>query len=169
MHNKNIQKLVFAALLGALTFCATWISVPTGIGNVNLGDGILLLGAWILGGPWSVIACALGATLTDIVGGYTIYAPATLIIKALMGIVAILVYKLLTRASHLVRYLLSGITAELVMIVGYFIYEALVLSFGFAALTSIPFNAIQGTLAVIIAMIIHQLLEKANLTKLFGE
>ncbi len=169
MLNKNIQKLVFAALLGALTFCATWISVPTGIGNVNLGDGILLLGAWTLGGPWSVLACALGATLTDVVGGYAIYAPATLIIKALMGIVALLVYKLFARVSSLLRYLLSGVAAELVMIAGYFIYEAFVLSFGFAALTSIPFNAIQGAIAVIVALIIHKILEKAKLTKLFSE
>ena len=154
-------------MLAALVFSATWISVPVGIGNVNLGDSMLLLGAWTLGGPWSVIACALGATLTDLLGGYTVYAPATLIIKALMGVVAILVFRLSSRFSTLVRHLLSGIAAELTMMVGYLLYEACFLSFGAAALVSLPFNAIQGIAAVTVATLAYKLLEKANLTKIF--
>ena len=167
MHYKSIQKLVFAAMLGALTFCATFISVPTGIGNVNLGDGILLLGAWTLGGAWSVIACALGATLTDLVGGYAIYAPATLVIKALMGIVAIALGKLIAQRKPLVRHLISGLAAECVMIAGYFVYEAWILGFGSAALVSIPFNAVQGAVALVVSVLAHKLLEKARLIDLF--
>ena len=167
MHTKNIRKLVFAAMLAALVFCATWISFPVGIGNVNLGDAMLLLGSVTLGGPFSVVACALGATLTDLLGGYAVYAPATLVIKALMGVVAILIYKVTSRFSTVVRQLLCGVCAELVMVIGYLLYEAFFLSLGVAALVSVPFNCLQGAFGIAVSMLSYGILKKAKLTDLF--
>jgi uncharacterized membrane protein len=161
---KRLRKLVFGAMFAALVFAATWISIPMVIGNINLGDGVLLLAAWMLGGPWAALAAAIGATLTDLVGGYAIYAPATFVIKALMVFVAIAVLKVLEKARlhKVVARVLSALAAELVMIVGYFVYEALVIGLGWGALVSIPFNAVQGAVAIVIASLLYQLLDRAG-------
>ena len=164
MKQKKLRKLVFGAMFAALVFAATWISIPLPIGNINLGDGVLLLAAWMLGGPWAAVAAAIGATLTDLMGGYAIYAPATFVIKALMVLVAIAVLKMLrkTKLHVVVARVLSALAAELLMIVGYFTYEALVIGLGWGALVSIPFNAVQGAVAILIASLLYQLLERAG-------
>ena len=161
---KRLRKVVFGAMFAALVFAATWISIPMPIGNINLGDGVLLLAAWMLGGPWAALAAAIGATLTDLVGGYAIYAPATFVIKALMVLVAILVFKVFEKVKlhAVVARVLSAFAAELVMIVGYFTYEATFLQLGWGALASIPFNAVQGAAAILIASLLYQVLTKAG-------
>ena len=59
----NLKKMIVGAVFCALVFAATCILIPIGIGNLNLGDGMLLVGAWLLGGPWAVVAAAVGAAL----------------------------------------------------------------------------------------------------------
>ena len=166
MKTKHIQKIVFSATFASLVFAATWISVPNGLGgNVNLGDSMLLLCAWTLGGPWGILACAIGSMLTDLLGAYAIYAPATFVIKALMCAVAILVAHLCRRMPRVVRCLLSGIAAEGVMVLGYFAYEWALFSLPVAAV-GIPFNLIQGAASILVASLLHLLLSKARLDQL---
>ena len=167
MNQKRIERLVLSAMFCAMVFAATWISVPApAVGNVNLGDAMLLLSAWLLGGPYSVIAAAVGSALTDLMGAYAVYAPGTLVIKALMTTVAILTLKLsrkVLRLSTLPSLLISGICAELVMIAGYYFYEALFLSLGFVgAAVNIPFNAIQGAIGLILAILCRMLLKQTG-------
>ena len=161
---KRLRKLVFGAMFAALVFAATWISIPMVIGNINLGDGVLLLAAWMLGGPWAALAAAIGATLTDLVGGYAIYAPATFVIKALMVFVAIAALKVFQKVKlhAVVARVLSALAAEIVMIAGYFVYEATVIGLGWGALVSIPFNAVQGAVAILFASLLYQVLAKAG-------
>ncbi|MBQ7336446.1 MAG: ECF transporter S component [Clostridia bacterium] len=165
MYSKHIRKLVFSAMFCALVFTVTWIAVPAPFaGNINLGDSMLLLGAWMLGGPWSVVACAVGAALTDLLGAYAIYTPGTLIIKALMVLAAIGVKKVASRLPAVPRYVLSALTAEAVMVVGYYLYESLFLSYGFtAAALNIPFNLIQGSAAIVVACLLRGLFSKIHL------
>ena len=166
MNQKRIERLVLAAMFCALIFAATWISIPAGaIGNINLGDAMLLLCAWLLGGPYAVVAAAVGSALTDLMGAYAVYAPGTLVIKALMSVAAILLFKLLRhlRLPKFFPLLLSGIAAEIIMIFGYYLYEAIFLSLGFAgALLSIPFNAIQGTIGLCLAILCRMMLSKTG-------
>ena len=150
----------------ALVFTATWISFPSPFGgNVNVGDSMLLLGAWMLGGPWSIVACACGAALTDLLGAYSVYAPATLLIKALMVLSVLLLERLLCKLPTLLRGAISAIVAEAVMILGYFVYEGGFL-YGFpSALLNIPMNLIQATMSVLAALILRKLLSHARLPR----
>lgn len=160
MAQKRTQKLAFAALFGALTFAATWISFPSPFGgNVNLGDCILLIAAWLPLEPWSIFAAAIGATFTDLAAGYAIYAPATFVIKALMVTVVVLIKHGLPKLSEVWRALLSGVAAELVMVTGYFAYE--VILYGAAtALLNIPFNLAQGGIAIAAAIVLSFVLSR---------
>ena len=156
-------RLVLSALFLALTFLATLLSFPAPVvGNLNLGDGVLLLGVSLLGIP-GVIAGALGAALCDLVGPYVIYAPATLVIKLLMGFVAYAILKVFRNREHprKLALLLAGLSAELLMAGGYYFYEATFLSLGFVgALTNIPFNLIQGAVGVIVFFLASGILGK---------
>ena len=166
MSQKRTQKLAFAALFGALVFAATWVSFPSPMGgNVNLGDCILLIAAWMPLEPWSVFAVAIGATLTDIASGYAIYAPATFLIKALMVTVAVLIKHGFPKLHAVWRALLSGVVAELLMTAGYFVYEILLYGVE-AALFNIPFNLVQGGIAIAVAILLSFVLSRMPLPEI---
>ena len=163
MSQKRTQKLAFAALFGALTFATTWVSFPSPFGgNVNLGDCILLIAAWLPLEPWSIFACAIGATFTDLAAGYAIYAPATFLIKALMVLIAVLIKRGMPKLPAIWRALFSGVAAELVMVAGYFAYESILYCAG-AALLNIPFNLAQGGIAIIAAILLSLFLSRMPL------
>lgn len=148
------RKLVLSAMFCALTFLGTCIAIPVPVaGNLNFGDGFLLVGAWTLGLPWG-LGAALGAMLSDLAMGYGIYIPATLVIKALMVTAAVLLRRTLekTRLPRLWLRLIPFVLAELLMTGGYYLFESVFVldSFG-AALANIPFNLLQGLFALLIA------------------
>ena len=159
----HVLPLVLSALFLALTFLATLLSFPAPLlGNLNLGDGVLLTGVSLLGIP-GVIAGALGAALCDLVGPYAIYAPATLIIKLLMGFAAYGILKLFQSREHprKLALLLAGFFAELIMVAGYYFYEAIFVLRSFAgALANIPFNLIQGAVGVTVFFLASGILGK---------
>ena len=158
-------KLVLSAMFCALVFAFTFIFVPAGVGNVNLGDGALLLAAWTLGGPWAAVSAAMGATLADLACGYAIYAPATFVIKAVMVAVALTVGGLLSKLRLSLRLcrLVAALSAELVMALGYLLYEATVLGYGVAAVANLPFNAVQGGVAVLLSGAMFEILAHTGL------
>ena len=163
MAQKRTQKLAFAALFGALAFAATMVAFPAPlVGNVNLGDCIILIAAWLPLEPWSIFAVAIGPTFADLAAGYGIYAPATFVIKALMVTVAVLIKRGMPKLPTLWRALLSGVAAELVMVSGYFIYEVFLYEAG-AALLNISFNLVQGGIAIAAAILLSFVLSRMPL------
>ncbi len=165
MKRNHIRGLVMGAMFCAMIFVATLIQVPApGVGNVNLGDGMIILSAWILGGPWAILASALGAALADLATGYVIYAPATLLIKGAMAALAIGLGKWLPRCKmpSVLGRILSAVCVEIVMVLGYFLWEAFALSLGWGALASIPFNAVQGGFAIVLSLVAYAILVRVK-------
>ena len=151
-----------ASLFCALTFLATLLSFPAAtLGNLNLGDGVLLTGVSLLGIP-GILAGAIGATLCDLVSGYAIYAPATLVIKLLMGFVSYGVLSLFRSKARQrkLSLLVAGVSAEAVMVGGYYLFESLFLLGFVPALANIPFNLLQGGVAVILFFLLSLILER---------
>ena len=91
----NTKKIVLCSLFTALTTVATIvIQIPLSIsGYINFGDVFVLLAAFLLGPIYGAVSAGVGAMLADILTGFAIYAPATLIIKALMAVVAFFLFK----------------------------------------------------------------------------
>ncbi len=150
MRNQQIKKIVWAGLFTALTTVATMIiqvPSPTG-GYVNAGDALVLLGAFILGPWWGAAAAGLGSALADLLAGYVLYAPATLVIKFLMALTAGIILKKMRKSPSLLGAILGGVIAELIMIGGYFAFTALALNLGWGALAEIPGNCVQGVFGV---------------------
>ena len=162
------QKIVISSLFAALICVATMlIKIPSPLkGYINLGDGIVLLAAWVLPLPYGIVAAGLGSALADLFSGYAVYAPATFIIKALMAVVAYSFYKFFAKkAKGALSRVLSGIFSELVMILGYFLFE--VILYGFVpSLVNIPANAVQAVAGIIIGVVLITVFEKQNIIKL---
>ena len=174
--NNKVLKLVTCALFAALS-CVTTIvvQVPSALGGyVNLGDCSVILGGWLLGGPYGFLAAAIGSALADIIVSFVSYAPGTFVIKGLVALVAYFVYKEL-KPTPLGKYgffcrILAAICAETVMITGYYFYESLVLGLGFEGpLLNVPFNAIQGVFAVVTAVILIEIIKSNKFLSKFFE
>lgn len=171
MGDRKIKKMVTAAMLAALVCVATIIiQIPSPTqGYVNLGDCFVLLSGWLLG-PWlGAAAGGIGSMLAEIISGYSIYAPGTLIIKACMAMVAGLIYRALKEKSSFAAMIVSGIPAQCIMIVGYFFYSGLILGKGLfgetGAVLSIPGNIVQSLVGIAAATAIMLIIRKTGLER----
>ena len=162
--NDKLRKTVAAAVLCALTCAATLlIQIPTVThGYVNPGDAIVLVCGWLLGTPWGIAAAGLGSALADIISGYVIYAPATLIIKGLTALTAALIFSA-SRRHALSARIMSAIAAELVMTLGYFVYEWLIITGSFeTAVIGVPQNLFQGVIGLLGGIAVITALERTK-------
>ncbi len=164
MKRSTVSKTVYSALFAALVFVGTqFIRIPLVIGYFNLGDTFVLSAGYLIGGIYGVAASAIGSVLADILSGYIIYAPATLVIKSSM---ALIVYALCRHgkrrqmsSSH-IRYILAATVAEAVMVMGYALYDTVIYGFG-GALAALPANLMQSVIAVAASSVIIFALKKA--------
>ena len=165
MTDKKLKKIVLSALFAALTCVATMvIQVPSPAnGYVNLGDGVVLLSAWLLGPAYGSLAAGIGSMFADIFSGYAHYAPGTFIIKALTALTAYCLRRTLTKinAKSAVAEIVAGVAGEAVMVIGYFFYAMLFLQRGLAAAASIPGNVVQGVFGIAIAVLVYEILKKS--------
>lgn len=155
----KVKKLCAAAMFAALVCVGTVlivIPVPMG-GFVNFGDCFILVAAWTLGPFYGFAAGSIGSALADIFTGYAMYAPATFIIKGLIAVVAAISARALVskKGSKKLGYIIGAVLGELVMIAGYYLYNALVMGYGFygAALT-LHYDAIQAAAGVVMSFVL---------------
>ena len=157
----NVMKLVLSGLLAAFVAVATMlISIPTPTkGYINLGDCFVNISAWMLGPVFGAGAAGIGSAIADLLLGYTVYAPATFVIKALMAITSFYLYRLLSKRIHgFISRVLASVSAEVVMIAGYCLFEAILYGSFATALTGVPGNVLQGVGGVIISVILYEAL-----------
>jgi uncharacterized membrane protein len=163
MHSKT-KKIIVSALMAALVCVATMIvKVPSPLkGYINLGDGIVLLSGWILSPGYGFLAAGLGSAFADLFSGYFTYVPATFIIKGLMALIAFASFNLLSKKiGKILAYIVGGVLAEILMIVGYYVFEGFLYGFVPSAV-NIPANAVQGVAGIVIGTVLIKILEKTN-------
>ncbi len=158
INEHRIFLLSTAAMFAALVCIGSIIAIPTPFGgNVNLSDCFILLGAWILGPVYGALGAAIGSALGDLFSGYFLYVPGTFVIKGLIALSAAMIAKRMTKQnvkSRTFTYIISALAAEIIMILGYFIYEMTVVGYGvYGASLNIMYNAIQGAFGAIFSVI----------------
>jgi uncharacterized membrane protein len=150
----RLKKLTMAALIAALVFVVTYlVRIPIPVvsgGYVNLGDTVIYLGSFLLGGLPGAAAAAVGSALADLLAGYAIYAPATFIIKGLMGLAC----GIIAKRGGFGRFTVAAFTAGIIMVAGYFTFEALLFNMH-QAIVSVPFNDIQLVGGVCVALALY--------------
>ena len=156
------KRIVTASMLAALVCVATMIiKIPSPLkGYINLGDCVVLLSGWLLSPLYGFLAAGIGSALADVFSGYIAYAPATFVIKGLMAIIAYFGFRLLhKRLGSFSSRIISGTLSEIIMILGYFIFEGFL--YGFVpSLVNIPENAVQVVAGLIIGTILIKVFEK---------
>ncbi len=166
-NNKaRLRTLTLAAMFTAMTTVATLlIQIPTPTkGYVNLGDAIVNLGAWVLGPAFGAASAGIGSAIADIVSGYVIYAPVTLVIKAAMAVVSCLVLRAAGKSeAPLVARIAAAASAEVIMVVGYALFEAILYHSFSAAMLGVPANAVQGAIGAAVSVAVYSIIKKRAL------
>lgn len=159
MENKT-KAIVMTALFAALACVATMVvrvPSPTG-GYMNLGDAVVLLGAFLLGPALGAAAGGIGSMLADLLSGYAAYAPATLIIKAVMALLAGFLYRRLREKRG--GLLAAAFVGEVPMVLGYFGYDALLLRSFSGAAAGVPSNLAQAAFGIAASVLLALALRK---------
>ena len=135
------MKIFLVILLIGATAAITYVvrvPIPGTGGYLNFGDIAVIFCGLFLGKKWGALVGGVGSAVADIIGGFFIFAPITLIAKGLEGYLAGLIGQ--TKIKPVLLPL-----ASLSMISVYFIAELFYPGMGFgAALSELPFNAIQA-------------------------
>lgn len=158
----SVRFLTVTALFVALTYVFTaFVNVRLPIaangGLIHLGNVPLFIGAMIFGKRTGAIAGGIGMGLFDLLSGWTLWAPFTLVVVGLMGYT---VGRLTERPEHknMKWYVIAIAAACVLKIVGYYIAEAVIYGNLIAPITSIPGNLVQvGVAAVVTLVVIHPL------------
>ena len=162
-QNQNLQKLTLAALLTAFTTVATLvIQIPSPTkGYLNLGDCLVNISAWILGPAYGAAAAGIGSALADLISGYMVFAPATLIIKALMALASYHIYhRLCEKSGSFWARITAACVAEIIMTAGYVGFEAVMYGSFAAAVIGVPTDLVQGIMGVASSVTLYELVLK---------
>ena len=158
MENKNDKKTKRLALAGQLcgaTLLLTLLSIPlpSGYGYVNLGDAGVFLCVCLLPGGLGALAAGVGAALADLILGWAMYAPVTLLIKGLTALLAGLALRRAKKAG-----LPLSLLCCLLVPLGYFLYETILLTAPVAAVNVLP-NALQATIGAALGTLVGRHLQ----------
>lgn len=159
--DKRTKNMVIAAFMAALTCVATMIiKIPSPFkGYLNLGDCVVLVAGWILPSASGFLAAGLGSALADMFSGYVVYVPATFLIKGAMAVVANCGFRMLhKKMGGLTARIISGVAAEVVMVLGYFVFERFLYG-AVSALVNIPANAVQGIAGLVLGLVLMKGIE----------
>ena len=154
----NVRMLTLLALLIALTTVATMIiqiPIPATQGYINVGDAMVFTSAVLFGPLAGLLAGGVGSALADWFSGYAQFAPYTLVIKGLEGLIAGLIAWGLLKGRPMrtvagIASMIAGmVDGGAVMVGGYYVVEQFIM--GKAAAAEVPGNLFQVLGGVVIA------------------
>lgn len=171
------QLTTIAMFVALVTVATVVIAIPAPAGGfLNVGDTVVLIAAACLGPIGGMVAGGLGSCIADLILGYGMYAPFTLVIKGLEGLICgglILLYDrtLGKRFKNYIAQVIAGviamIIAALTMSSLYCIADGILYGWG-AAIVNAPINLLQGAIGIVAGSIIVYALNLPKLAKRFG-
>lgn len=164
MKDNRTKVITKIGVLIAITVLMTMvISIPIvgGNGYVNLGDMVIFIAALLLNRKYAFIVGGVGSFLADIFLGYSLYAPASFIIKGLEGFIA---GSLLDTNIGKKYPLIASIIAGIWMAFGYYIFEIFIYG-AKGAIVSVPANLIQGLVGAVVANLLFKALKASKILK----
>ena len=179
--DKRTMKLVMSALFAALNVVGTLIQIPipTGFGYAHLGDAFVILSGVILGPLYGGIAAGIGSGIADVISGYAIYVPATIVIKFLEALIAGVIFRRFsnmekkTKIDSQIIIAIGAFFGGIEMIVSYFLYEILLINLAASAsdaksaivtaAAGIPYNVVQALVAMVLAVVAYPIFKKIDI------
>ena len=165
----STTKIALSVVLASAVTVSTMIirvPIPATSGYLNFGDIMIFVSALLFGEYVGGFAGGVGSAIADILGGYPGYAPFTLVIKGLEGVLA----GYIGNGKSLIRDVVGWAAGAAAMVLGYFLVETYIMGFGLgAALFEIPSNLLQVGAGALIGIPAARTLRKRiplpNLTK----
>lgn len=162
--NRKVLNMVYAAVFAAMIFALTrfiQIPVPGGAGYLHFGDAMIYIVASTLGGPWALLASALGAAIADL-SSVAVYAPISAIVKVLIALPFIFVNKKSEKILTPLTICLT-IPSGVITVLGYYLGDLIVNKA--YAVADIPMNIVQAVGSAIIFAVISAAFDAAKLKK----
>jgi uncharacterized membrane protein len=168
-YSRSSQKtmdLIITAMLIALVFLSTFflnIKLPIAAngGLVHLGTAMLFIASILFGPKKAALAGAIGMGLFDIVGGWTLWAPITIVARGLQGyIVGKIAWSKDRNGTSIAFNVIATIVSIPFMIAVYYIGEGILYGNWIAPLASIPGDLVQNILGIIVAVPVCVALKK---------
>ena len=173
----SLYDIVMIGLMAAVVFVVTmFLSIrsptPTGTTMIKLANAFVLLCGLLLGPVRGGLAAGIGSMMADLIGGYMAWVPGTFAIKALTALLGGWLYHRMAGKgmNTITRVVLCGIPAEIIMVLGYFVYEVgmevvMGSSMGAAAaavVLGVPMNIVQGIAGIIVGAVLLPVLSHAS-------
>lgn len=165
IRTKNLTKM---AVLAAMIYLGTYfIKIPSPNGYTHLGDCLIFISVLILGYKKGALAGAIGASLSDLLGGYMQWVIPTFFIKGIMAIImGIVAEKLFKNFKY--SWIIGACLGGLFQIVAYTLVK--IPLFGYAyAISRIPGITIQTIMGVLFAVILAGVLSKTHVLEKLKE
>ncbi|MBQ8531846.1 MAG: TIGR04002 family protein [Clostridia bacterium] len=157
MKKQKIKLMCLAGVFTALVYVFTaYLHIPSHTGYTHVGDGFIYLAACLLPLPYAAFVGAVGALLADCLTGFAIWAPGSVIIKA----VAVLFFVRKSEKIITLRNALALLPASAVCIGGYYLYEAIITGNFVAPIAGIPGYITQSVLSSILFVVLGLALDK---------
>ena len=149
-------RLALGAVFASLTCVATiifTIPIPATSGYFNLGETVIYVSALLFGSLVGSISGGVGAAIADMIIAPQ-FALGTLVTKSCEGVIVGFLYrKASARIGESLAAALAVIVGGLEMVLGYFLYEQLVLSYPLLdALAEVPLNLVQMCVGLAVAV-----------------
>ena len=159
----SVKELAITAICIVLVYVFTAVvnvklPIAAAGGLIHLGNVPLFIAAILFGKRTGMIAGGIGMGLFDLLSGWTLWAPFTLVIVGCMGLV---VGAVTENKKSFPRYILAMVLACVIKIVGYYIAEGFIYGNWIAPVSSIPGNLVQIGVAAVITLIIIEPLRVA--------
>ena len=170
MNNSKTYQLALAALFAALSYAVfTFLQIKIPVGadmtSIHLGNAVVVLGAFIIGGPLGGIAGAIGMSIGDLLDPvYAPLVPKTLFCKLLIGLITgFVAHRIggITKTDdpkHILRWTIIAAAYGLIFnmfadpIIGYW-YKILILGKPAADL-SLKINFVATTINAVVSLVV---------------
>ena len=159
----SVKELAITAICIVLVYVFTAVvnvklPIAAAGGLIHLGNVPLFIAAILFGKRTGMIAGGIGMGLFDLLSGWTLWAPFTLVIVGIMGLVVGMVTE---KKKSFPRYILAMVPACIIKIVGYYIAEGIIYGNWVAPAASIPGYLVQIGVAAVITLIVIEPLRLA--------
>ena len=184
MNRMQTDSKVYHIVMTAMMMCIIMVSVllfripiPFTQGYVNLSDAMIFMAVIILGVRYGAIAAGMGSLLGDLLSGFAMWAPWSLVIKAGMAVLFGLIVQAAAskpgrKESSLRVYvsveILGMIVSGCFMAAGYFFAEGIMYGTWAYALLGIPWNIAQFLVGTALAVALNAALGRTSLRSMMA-
>ena len=161
------REIAISAIMAALVCASTLLiqlPIPATQGFFNVGDSMVMVAALTFGPIVGFFAGGFGSSLADLIGGWYVWVPFTLVIKGIEGFLAGSIIILDDEEKGVKKMIVAWIVAGSEMVVGYFLVQYYMYGLG-AAFAELPFNILQMVVGGIIGIPLSMAIAQGKIMK----